>query len=257
MHIVEKHYLGLELKSPERVPMLRKLATSVAGSWLDKIPDSDPAIQEEIVKGVWHSFVGLDIDNLLLTETAQEVVSNIKVGEAFDVEILRVLPPNQMVCYNFLLGPNRIIKCTWSNEYLIAIELTRHDDNAGVHCESAITSLESSINGFNSALVGAIQCLIFLKLTEPEIIHVAAGKKHGTRKQGHYNASAFPVTIVDSTWNKFIVRTEGFGVSGHFRMQRYGKGNADLKLVWIKPFLKHGYVRLPKSQALEEGNEPA
>lgn len=253
MHIVEKHYLGLELKSPERVPLLRDIAASVAGLWVENVA-SDPATTQGMVDGIWYALINRDIENYLLTDTAQEVVSNIKVGEKFDLEILRVLPPGKVLFYNFLLGPNRIIKCIWHNDCLLAIELTRADGK--IQCASSIASLDAKVKDFNTALVGAIQCLIFLKLTEPEIIHVAAGKKHGTRKQGHYNASAFAVTIVDSTWNKFIVRTEGFGVSGHFRMQRYGKGNADLKLVLIKPFLKHGYVRLPKSQNLEEGKEP-
>ena len=248
MHIVEKNYLGLELKSSSRLPVLREAVAGIMNTLHAALGSLDATAEKMIAKGIWHSLASPEVENYLLTATAQEVIKNIKVSELFDVEILKKLPASQVLFFNFLLGQDRIIKCTWSNDFLIIIDLSRHADNAGVHCESAVASLSAGNISFDKALVGAIQCLIFLKLTEPEILHLAAGKKYGTRKQGHYNASSFPVTIVDSTWNKYIVRTEGFGVAGHFRMQRCGKGNADLKLTWIKPYQKQGYVRLPKSE---------
>lgn len=254
MHILEKNYLGLELKSPTRVSILRDVVAGMANTLQAATGVNDPAAMEMIIQGIWHSLVSPAVENYLLTETAQEVVRNIKVGEAFDVEILRKLPAKQVQFFNFLLGQDRVIKCTWSNDFLVVIDLSRHEDNKGLHCESAVASLEGTAENFTTALAGAIQCLIFLKLTEPEFIHLAAGKKHGTRKQGHYNATSFPVTIVDSTWNKYIVRAEGFGVSGHFRMQRHGKGNTDLKLTWIKPYQKHGYVRSPRA---EDSGQPS
>lgn len=229
---------------------MREIAAGMLNTLHDATGNNDIAENEIIGKGIWHSLVSPDVENYLFTETAQEVIRNIKVAEAFDVEILRMLPATQVVFFNFLLGQDRVIKCTWSNDFLIIIDLSLHADKEGIHCETAVASLQAKSSiAFGSALIGAIQCLIFLKLTEPEIIRLAAGKKHGTRKQGHYNATSVPVTIVDSTWNKYIVRAEGFGVSGHFRMQRHGKDNADLKLIWIKPYQKQGYVRLPKSGA--------
>ena len=258
MHIVEHHYLGLELKHKSLIPTLMEMANAVSGAWINAIGISDEASKNAIGKTIWHAFSDSRIENFLFTETAQEVVNNIKVTESFDVQILRVLPADQILFYNLLLGQNRVIKCIWHKDLLVSIDLTRHEEGTRtrLQCESAIIPLESSNNEFNNALKGAIQCLIFLKLTQPETIKVAAGEKYGTRKQGHYNASSLPVTIVDSTWNKYIVRTEGFGVSGHFRMQPHGKGNAELKLIWIKPFQKHGYVRLPKADPLQLGDEP-
>ncbi|MBG8555005.1 hypothetical protein [Hymenobacter guriensis] len=250
MHIVEQHYLGLELKHPSRVSTLRELETFVSKPLLEALGDDDPAAKQVLIKGIWHSLVSPTIENLLFTESAQEVIRNIKVEEAFDLEILRVLPAKEILFFNFLLGKNRVIKCTWNNDFLIVIDITRHEYNTGIQCESAVAYLGGGNKNFTHALRGAIQCLIFYKLTEPELLHVAAGKKQGTRKQGHYNATPYPITIVDSTWNKYIVRTEGFSVSGHFRLQRYGTGNAKLKLVWIKPYQKHGYVRLPKAETI-------
>lgn len=250
MQIVEKRYLGLSLNSPSRVQLLREITAGMLNTLHEATGNDDVADNKIIGKGIWHSLVSPEVENYLFTETAQEVIRNIKVTELFDVEILRMLPATRVVFYNFLLGQDRVIKCTWSNDFLLIIDLSIHADKEGIHCETAVASLQAKGSStFGSALVGAIQCLIFLKLTEPEFIHLAAGKKHGTRKQGHHNATSLPVTVVDSTWNKYIVRPEGFGVSGHFRMQPHGKGNADLKLIWIKPYQKQGYVRLPKSEA--------
>ena len=57
------------------------------------------------------------------------------------------------------------------------------------------------------------------------------------------NKAPFPVHRLDGSWLKTIIRLEGFGVKGHIRLQACGKGWKDHKLVFIKPYKKHGYVR--------------
>jgi hypothetical protein len=251
MHIIENHYLGLELKNPTRVHVLKDTAFFAANAYLEAIGEYDVATKNNILNHMLLFLVNPHTKNHLFTKTAQEVVNNIKVSESFDLEILRTLPENETLLFNFLYGKDRIIYCRWNNNELYVIDLQRYTDKPGIKRGVSLISLKSNSNPFNNTTIDAIKCLIFLKLTDPEIIHIAAGKKHGTRKQGYYNDTSLPVIIVDSTWNKYIVRTEGFGVSGHFRMQRYGKGNTDLKLTWIKPYQKHGYVRLPKAENLE------
>jgi hypothetical protein len=58
------------------------------------------------------------------------------------------------------------------------------------------------------------------------------------------------ITILDSTWFTTIVRTEGFKVNGHLRLQPCGAGRTERKLIYIETFEKHGYVR--KAKILEE-----
>lgn len=255
MHIVEKHYLGLELKNPSRAHVLREAAVFAANAHSEVVGDSDLVSKAAAFMHFQVSLLNPYTKNYLFTETAQEVINNIKVNELFDIEILRTLPTGKTRFYNFLYGKDRFIHCVWNNDELHIIELARYADNPAMKRSVALASLKSCPKVFSDTLADAIKCLIFLKLTDPEIIHLAAGEKYGTRKQGHYNATPLPVIIVDSTWNQYIVRTEGFGVSGHFRMQRCGKGNADLKLTWIKPYQKHGYVRLPKSEPILEETE--
>lgn len=88
--------------------------------------------------------------------------------------------------------------------------------------------------------------LCFLYMTENEEILVEPGAKHGTRKTGKVvNSLTIPVTIVNNNWNITSIRTEGFDVSGHLRMQPTKGGH---KLILIEPFKKHGYVRKAKPQ---------
>lgn len=88
--------------------------------------------------------------------------------------------------------------------------------------------------------------LCFIYLSENDEVLVPPGGKHGTRKSGKIiNELKLPVTVVTSKWNITSIRTEGFDVSGHFRLQPVREGH---KMIWIDPFRKHGYVRKAKSE---------
>jgi len=56
------------------------------------------------------------------------------------------------------------------------------------------------------------------------------------------NNSSFNISFVDSLWKQRIC-TEGFKVSGHFRLQPIGEGRKKRKLIWIEEFKKDGYNR--------------
>lgn len=92
--------------------------------------------------------------------------------------------------------------------------------------------------------------LCFIYLTENDETLVEPGRKNGTRKSGKIvNTLPYPVTIIDSRWNTTVIRTEGFDVSGHFRLQPYGYQMSQTKIIFIQPFKKHGYVRKAKSES--------
>lgn len=56
------------------------------------------------------------------------------------------------------------------------------------------------------------------------------------------NNAKFPITYVDTLWKQRI-STDGFKVSGHFRLQPIGEGRAKRKLIWIEEYEKEGYNR--------------
>lgn len=90
-----------------------------------------------------------------------------------------------------------------------------------------------------------IQLVMFICLSRPEIeILLPNTKNTATKAEGKIiNSSSSDVIIVGSKWNTISVRTEGFRVGGHFRLQPCGKGRRKVKLIWVDTFEKHGYIR--------------
>ncbi len=85
-------------------------------------------------------------------------------------------------------------------------------------------------------------CFFYLTDNQEEIL--AAGKVYGTRKSGKImNDFKFPMTVVTSKWNVNTIRTEAFGVRGHFRVQPCGQGRTNYEIIFIEPFTKNGYKR--------------
>lgn len=88
--------------------------------------------------------------------------------------------------------------------------------------------------------------LCFVLLSDTQEVVVKPGQSHGTRRHGKVkNEWGFPVTVINSHWNITSVRTEGFNVSGHFRLQ---PTKAGVRVIFINPFQKHGYVRKAKRE---------
>lgn len=57
------------------------------------------------------------------------------------------------------------------------------------------------------------------------------------------NNTEFPVTFLDCKWFTTLVRSEGFNVRGHFRLQPKKKdGEWTRELIWINEFRKNGYT---------------
>lgn len=198
----------------------------------------------------------------VLTKKAKEVVDNIAVSRLLPItRIQALLKTPRCIC----LSPG-VAYFVWAHADTVKViyfQTRLHEGQAFVsNAHFDLTKVYELLevfsdsegedrvarDGYKGAIQDLIRVLIFLELTEPEIIVVAAGKKHGQAPIGYSNSSASKIFIVDSTWNKFIVRTEGFGVRGHFRLQPYGERSQELKLIWIDAFQKNGYVRKPRGE---------
>lgn len=86
----------------------------------------------------------------------------------------------------------------------------------------------------------------FIKYADIDIKIVPATQKKKYDKQKYVNDTKYNVEVMDTTWFTESIRTEGFPVEGHFRMQPFGQGMQERKLIWIHDFEKHGYVRRAK-----------
>jgi len=90
--------------------------------------------------------------------------------------------------------------------------------------------------------------LCFFYLTENTEEIIPPGRVYGTRKTGKTsNDFRFPLTVVTSKWNITSIRTDSFGVRGHFRVQPCGVGRTNYEIIFIEPFEKSGYTRKAKS----------
>lgn len=197
--------------------------------------------------------------NYLMAVPALELAKRIKIDEdKFDVRFLSKVKDKKIT---FLLGKNNFIRFMKHGDEIFAImvstEIKPEEGLYMKYCSFKIntrTGVISYMDNPNSPLSDEkfrlfIQLLIFTELSELEVKVLKPNEKSGkTRREGKViNDSRENVTVVDSTWNKIIVRTEGFAVRGHFRLQQCGEGFTDRKLIFISEFQKEGYIRRPKS----------
>jgi hypothetical protein len=92
----------------------------------------------------------------------------------------------------------------------------------------------------------------FLKFADVESKIVKGNKKEKHLGNKYVNETKRNVEILDSTYFTNIIREEGFGVRGHWRLQPVGSGRIDKRLTWVHDYQKHGYIRRAK---ISTGNE--
>lgn len=194
--------------------------------------------------------------NYLLTSTAIELAGRIKIDEdKFDVRFLSKVKSKKIT---FLLGKGCFIRYIKRSNEIFAVRVTAtpmEDGSKYVHyCSFKINTqsgriiyidrIEDPLKDDNFRQF--IQLLIFTELSELEVVVIPAKSKTVYKGDKYVNDDRQSVTVVDSTWNKMIIRTEGFKVRGHFRLQAAGKNWQDRKLVYVDEFQKEGYIRHPK-----------
>lgn len=180
--------------------------------------------------------------NYLITETVEKCAEMVRIGENFSASILRKL---QNGWVNILIGRNEFARLVrigegvmgfyWNNRIGEAFEFgfdLKDDRYYFAHSEKPMFER-------------VVRILTFILLGDIETVYLEAGRSNNKpKKDGKIiNTSKFGVTIVDSKWNKILIRTEGFGVRGHYRLQPCGPNHSERKLVWINAFEKHGYTR--------------
>lgn len=97
-----------------------------------------------------------------------------------------------------------------------------------------------------SIFADILSLLLFLKYCDQETKIVNAKRREHHAGVKYVNETPQNIEILDSTWFTTIVRSEGFKVGGHFRMQPCGPERSQRKLIWISDFEKTGYTRTAK-----------
>ena len=85
---------------------------------------------------------------------------------------------------------------------------------------------------------------VFRRYAKVELVEVSANSRVKEMGKKYLNETDGDVVYLDSMWFRELVRSEGFGVRGHFRLQPKKKeGVWTRELIWISDFKKEGYRR--------------
>lgn len=90
--------------------------------------------------------------------------------------------------------------------------------------------------------------ILFYNFTESET-HVVHGTDTGESRRLKLNNEKFlnetsnNIEIIDITYFTKLIRTSEFGVTGHFRVQHFGTGYSEAKIIFVDTYKKSGYTR--------------
>lgn len=245
----------------------------------DKITDEKSAewfMAKQKAEEELESLLKSDSKFLLIKDSAKQEAEKIKINHNFNLKFLSN-SSNENITY--ITSENDFFRYYKVGKIIFGCYIRRHDED---YIEYHFFKLNTETNtidvgegamdfdispyflgetssgdvGFQTKYVRFIQLVVWTQLSELEYVVVKPKGRIGTRKNGKIaNDSQTSIVVVDSSWNKVIIRTEGFSVSGHFRLQPCGKNRSKLKLVYVKPHQKSGYVRGAKRIAINGNNK--
>lgn len=97
-----------------------------------------------------------------------------------------------------------------------------------------------AVVGEMMGMIGIIHLFKSYAQVETKFVQAKSDIRNGLSR--YKNDTGLDITYLTSKWFTNIVRTEGFDVSGHFRLQpKKVNGKWTKELIWIMPFKKHGY----------------
>lgn len=203
----------------------------------------------------------------LFTDAAFKISQSLKFdSEKFDASFLSVIPNGKKVTYlmgdyfyRWVKSEDRLMVFGCYQKKLTPemIEFYKNEMNKDIEYDVRWYFFAVNLNENEYSLppkvahpftddtwVTFIKMLIFTELSELETVVLEPNQKTGTNKTGRYlNESKSRIVIVDSAWSKKLIKSDGFLVSGHARLQPYGERNKYRKYIWIDTYQKEGYTR--------------
>ncbi len=123
------------------------------------------------------------------------------------------------------------------------------DEDGGMAPRPILLAGEDCIGKTGAALITAMRnFILFCHFADVDVKFVARpGSREARRQSGdkdaYVNDTHLNVRHLTAHYYTTICRDESFGVRGHFRMQPFGTGRSERKLIYISPFTKNGYHR--------------
>lgn len=113
---------------------------------------------------------------------------------------------------------------------------------------SSCFSVENNQTAIQTWIYNKIANIIILKMfktyAEVETKILLPNSKIKEIDCKYINATKFKLTYLDSKWFTNLVKSDGFNVRGHFRLQPVKKdGQWTRELIWINEFQKTGYTK--------------
>lgn len=217
--------------------------------------DSGREEQRKIINKVGDLIHTTDLDFIkdddskyfLICDSVYKAAELIRIGENFTSRTLKDIKFGK---YTYLMGKHTMIRFICAQGAIQGIYYDDLKNNAfefGLEMEHGKYYFPKDCQKEFSQMM---QVLTFVELGDIEIVTLARNTNNGGEKGKDkvHNASRNTVYVVDSSWNKLIIRTDGFAVRGHFRLQPCGVNHMDRKLMWINAFEKHGYTRRPRAE---------
>lgn len=193
---------------------------------------------------------GKDSSFYLITEGVLKPAEMIKLNENFTTTLFNKVKPGK---YTYLLGRNTMLRFVRKDNVIKGFYF---NDAKEIGFEFGFDLETGEYYAPNKNIVEfsqMVQIMTFVELGDIEIVVLNSNQHNGKpKKDGKImNSSRYSVYVVDSTWNQMLIRTEGFAVRGHFRLQPCGVAMSERKLIWISAFEKEGYRRRPKAEIVK------
>lgn len=260
-------------ETEKRVEKLQGLSDLVKGDdpdWYNKLSEEDQEFFSDVIsknEKFQHSrkvrdIIQTDISQealflhektkyFLICDSVYKAAELIKIGENFSGRTYKDI---EFGTYTYLLGKDKMVRFVVALNSILGFYYNESNKNQFLWSINQETG-EFAYEEENAEIFSQImQVLAFVELGDIEVIQLNKNQSAGTKSTGDKfaNKSNYTVFVVDSSWNKLIIRTEGFAVRGHFRLQPCGPNMADRKLIWIDAFEKHGYKRRPKAEIIHD-----
>ena len=149
----------------------------------------------------------------------------------------------------------------WEDNLRTLVIMPIHNHRLTQATESYYSIVENDCYGddYNKSLGGGgdwygnifdyvMSFILFYNYTETDT-HIIHGTESGHSRRLKLNDEKFlnetsnDVEIIDVTYFTKVIRTGEFGVTGHFRIQHYGTGLSESKIIFIDDYKKGGYTR--------------
>lgn len=186
-----------------------------------------------------------------ICDSVYKAAELIKITENFTGRTLKDINFGK---YTYLMGKHRMVRFVVVVNYIKGIYYDEEKKIAfswGIRIEDGEYFFDDKCE---QEFTTIMRVLTFVELGDITVKELLAGRNNGEPKKAGKitNTSPNTVYVVDSSWNTIVVRTDGFAVRGHFRLQPCGTNHADRKLIWIDAFEKHGYKRRPRASIIHE-----